>query len=173
MDYLGSPAELGGVITGLMLWAWALGRWQRGFAAAPAPAPAAAPGVDSYLREPYTPLGAAPDAAGQCQQAAHNDRLVSLKVGAWLGQIHADVSAYRRAAQVLTDLEAEEIALGWSTIRDEGAMSRYLVKSEKLTFPKARSVKAPCACSACNVGMPDLAIWFDQPSEGARVFTRV
>lgn len=168
MNYLGSPAVVGGVITGLMLWAWALGRWQGGFAAAPA----GASGVDSLLREPRAPVGAAPDAVRQCQQAARNDRRVPIEAGAWLGQIHADVSAYRRAAQVLLHLEAEEMVLGWSTVGGKSAMRRYLGNSGKPTFPVASLVNAPCACRACTVGTPDLAIRLDQPSAVAWAFTR-
>lgn len=169
MNVLGSPAELGGAITGLMLWAWALGRWQAGFVAAPA----GASGVDSLLGEPHAPVGAAPDAVRQCQQAARNDRRMPLKGGAWLGQIHADVSAYRRAAQVLSHLEAEEMAHSWSTVGGDGAMSRFLGNSGKPTFPVASLVNAPCACRACTVGTPDFAIRLDQPSAEAWAFARV
>ena len=154
---------LGGVITGLMLWAWALGRWQGGIAAAPA----GAPGVDSLLREPHAPVGAAPDAVRQCQQAARNDRRVPLEGGAWLWQIHEDVSAYRSAAKVLSYLKTEEMALGWSTVGGEGAMSRFLGNNGKPTFPVASLVNAPCGCRACTLGTPGLAMRLDQPSAEA------
>ncbi len=169
MDQLGSPAVLGGVITGLMLWSWALGRWQGGFAAAPT----GVPGVDLLLREPHSPIGAGPDAVRQCQQAARHDRHVLIEAGAWVGQIHADVSAYRRAAQVFLHLEAEEMALGWSTISGESTVCRYLGNSGKPSFPMVSSVHAPCACRACTVGTPDIAIRLDQPSAEAWAFTRV
>ena len=169
MNYLGSPAVLGGVITGLMLWAWALGRWQGGFAAAPV----GAPGMESLLREPHAPVGAAPDAVRRCKQAVRHDRHVPIEAGAWLGQIHADVSAYRRAAQVFSHLEAEELALGWSTVGGEGATRGYLGNTGKPTFPVASMANAPCACRACTVETPDIAIRHDQPSAEAFAFARV
>lgn len=169
MEQLGGLAVLGGVITGLMLWSWALGRWQGGFAAAPTGVPSA----NLVLREPHSPIGAGPDAVRQCQQAARHDRHVLIESGAWLGQIHADVSAYRRAAQVFLHLEAEEMALGWSTVGGESTLCRDLGNSGKPIYPMAILVSAPCACRACTVGTPDIAIRLDQPSAEAWDFARV
>ncbi len=160
---------MGGVIAGLMLWAWALGRWQGGFAAVHA----GAPGVDSVLREPNVPDVAAPDAVRQGQHGARTDHRVPPEADAWIGQIHADVSAYRRTVQVLAHLEAEEMALGWSTVGGERALSCYLRNSGKPTFPATSPGNAPCACSACATETTPLAIRLNQPSAEAPAFARV
>lgn len=69
MDHFGGPAVLGGVITGLMLWAWALGRWQGSFPAAPA----RAAGDESLFLEFNPALDNALDAGSPCQQAARDE----------------------------------------------------------------------------------------------------
>ena len=168
MDQFGGSAVLGGIVTGLMLWAWALGRLQGGLAAAssgPAGAVSCGPETDGGI-------GAAPEPVQLCQQVARDERRHALEASSSLGQVHAEVSAYRRAVQVLSHLEAGEMAIQWPPAQG-GAACRYVGISGKPTCPTAIAADTRRACSDCATGLPDLAIRLDQPSAEASGFTRV
>ncbi len=168
MDHSGGSAVLGGIITGLMLLAWALGRLQGGLAVAPSgPAGAEPRGSDAQGKARPTR-----ERVQLCQQVARDERRRALEASASLGQVHAEVSAYRRAVQVLSHLEAGELALHWPPVR-EGSACRYVGISGKPTCPKAIAAHTHRACGDCVTGLTDLAIRLDQPSAEASGFTRV
>lgn len=168
MDNFGGPAVLGGIITGLMLWAWALGRLQSGFAVVPS----GAAGAEALLPDAEGSVAAMPEPVQPCQQAARDERRHALAASASLGQLHAEVSAYRRAVQVLSHLEADEMVFHSPPAR-EGAACRYVGISGKPTCPTAAAVHTYHACGACLIQLPDLAIRLDQPSVEASAFTRM
>ncbi len=104
MDISAGPAALGGVMMCVALAAWALGRWQGGIspsfdAAVPQDAEAAAmPGED--VQE---------DASIPHQHAAQAQRQVTMHTEASLGEVHAEITAYRRAERVLNSLHGDAL----------------------------------------------------------------
>jgi hypothetical protein len=96
MDFLANnPAALGGIIMSVALGSWFLGRWQGGFAVfEDGRGPA---GQDA------SPAGALPAALqpGPGFDAVRAQRGAALAVTDSLGELHAEISAYRRAERVL------------------------------------------------------------------------
>jgi hypothetical protein len=170
MDPYGGPAALGGVVTGLMLVSWMLGRWQSG------PSAARLRAVPEALAEPPE----APAATRACEAAARAERRDAVDSFAALGELHADVSAYRAAQQILSDSALRAtMRVGW-TASGEGEMCRFVGVSGAPTCPGARSSAGPArACAACNaapiapVPEPDRVLPLAQPSAEPVVFTRV
>lgn len=107
MEIFGGPAALGGIIVCVGLLAWMLGRWQGGLAPA-ADQPGAA-----------TPIaaGAARNWKGQagsdtpCQLAAQTERRGMPEAACPIGDLHAEVTAYRRTQQVLAGLGRDQLDL--------------------------------------------------------------
>lgn len=107
------PAALGGIIMCVALMGWMLGRWQGGTISSPqdhrdgaAPITGAAPRPGRFLRSsdgmaPATPRPPANPAKRRGAMVAANS----------LGALHAEVSAYRRAEQVLSDFATDQINL--------------------------------------------------------------
>lgn len=169
MDHFGGPAVLGGIITGLMLWAWALGRWQGNLPGAPVRALGEEPRMFDFTAAFGNPSGA----KREFQQVACDERLAALGDGTSLGQIHAEVSAYRQAAQVLTHLEAEDMPLGWLPASADDSVRRYPGISENPACPVADPAVVHLGCDTCGEPMPDLVIRVDQPSAEGSAFTCV
>jgi hypothetical protein len=124
MNFAGGPAALCGMIMCVALAAWTLGRWQGGLVIGEAHGTFPS-GVAGSL-----PLGAAGlqplrTAAAPCQAAARAERKVALAAAASLGEIHAEISAYRRAEQVLAGLQDDPLSrmADWRTGQHE---CRYL-----------------------------------------------
>lgn len=87
MELIGGPAALGGIMLCVALCAWILGRWQGAI-----PPVAGPPERESDAGAPDE-VGLLPQ---QARQQADTDDMV-----ASLGSLHAEISAYRRAEQVL------------------------------------------------------------------------
>lgn len=100
MELIGGPAALGGILLCAALCGWALGRWQGGLlpGAVPRAGRAAAGGAAEESAPPEPQERAEP---------ASDDVVASL------GALHAEITAYRRAEQVLRGPADEglEIAL--------------------------------------------------------------
>lgn len=169
MDHFGGPAVLAGVIVGLMLWSWALGRLQRGAAKGPDSAPAPEP----VLIEWNAPASASPDSARPCQQAAREERRAALDLSTSLGQIHDEVSAYRREAQVFSHMEEGEMAFTAAAVTEPDGDCRYIGISGSPTCPRANSTRDQCARAASSGQVSTSAVRLDQPSADPGAFTRV
>ncbi|MCZ8371028.1 MAG: hypothetical protein O9293_13900 [Porphyrobacter sp.] len=111
MDIAGGPAAFGGMMMSLALAAWSLGRWQGGLvtgedcdAAAPGAVKEASAAGSAGFHPSSVP-------ATPCQDAARAERSVALASATSLGEIHAEISAYRRAERVLSDLKDDPLSL--------------------------------------------------------------
>ncbi|RNJ62597.1 MAG: hypothetical protein EDM03_14375 [Porphyrobacter sp. IPPAS B-1204] len=172
MDFFGGPAVLGGIIMCVALGAWMLGRWQGGLT----PAADQASGAVALMagaqpdRCDHAPDSAAP--ATPCQQAAQAERRGALEAAPSLGDLHAEVSAYRRAQQVLTSMGREQLDLVLVPVQ-AGHDCRYLGVSGQPTCPMPAAVRHGSACgSGCTAfrSLPQHAV---QPSPAVSDFTRV
>jgi len=136
---LDGPAALGGMMMSVALGAWSLGRWQGSFAV-----PEDAGPRDTRLRD-----AGAPDRPGAVAepgpQAARAERRSALAVADSLGELHAEISAYRRAEQVLAGPDGEGLHL---RLHREDARNecRYLGVMGAPTCEVAEPVRAACAC---------------------------
>lgn len=165
MEFFGGPAALGGIIMCVALGAWMLGRWQGGVVPA---ADAGGSAVEGRLGEtlaaeapqPASPLRRSGAPVIPCQQAAQAERRGALEIAASLGDLHAEVSAYRRAEQVLAGLTQEQLALPSGTAGPRHDC-RYLGVMGEPTCAMPTAARRACASGdACNVGRPRAA----QPS---------
>lgn len=120
MDISGGPAVLGGIIIWAALGAWALGRWQGGLVAGPdamaAPTHPADAGdqpaaAGAGAADPVPPAACAAPEPAPCQDAARDERRVALDAAPCLGQVHREITAYRRAEQVLAGFDADVLRL--------------------------------------------------------------
>ncbi len=111
MDIAEGPAVLGGIVIWAALGAWALGRWQGGLVA-PADLPASTPS-----QQPSGEAGPAPDYAAKpsaraphrtpCQDAARDERRIALAAAPSLGEVHDEITAYRRTEHILAQFAEE------------------------------------------------------------------
>ena len=110
MDIPGGPAALAGMMMCVGLAAWTLGRWQ-GSAMAVVDRAAAATGEAAArlalaIRPPHAP--ARPSC--HCSACASADyRGEELASASALGAMHEEISAYRRAEQILCDLSSDAL----------------------------------------------------------------
>lgn len=109
MDWIAGPAALGGMMLCVALGAWSLGRWQGASALARVPRAGRADRAAGALPAPGASLPAAASPApglvpgpapGRTRNAGPTDRL---------GQIHAEISAYRRTERVLAELDRDAL----------------------------------------------------------------
>lgn len=123
MDWIAGPAVLGGIIMSVALGSWALGRWQRDFVASqdsgagePACAGTAPPDVVAsdiaapVMRMPAQSLPTPSRPVPSSQHTAPAARRSQDQVAA-LGELHAEISAYRRTEQVLATLDSDPLRL--------------------------------------------------------------
>jgi hypothetical protein len=103
MDWSAGPAALGGIMMCVALGGWSLGRWQ----ALPATAdePRGDPGERAEADVP------APALAEACRHTARAERRLVLGTADRLGELHAEISAYRRAEAVLTEFDGGVVLL--------------------------------------------------------------
>ncbi|MFO6446444.1 hypothetical protein ACLBKU_04800 [Erythrobacter sp. NE805] len=174
MEWFGGPAALGGVITGLMLAAWMLGRWQSGLAPPPARRETLADDVPSSEALSRALAGQQSDAADAetSRPLASDERRSALAGGASLGELHEQVSAYRRAEQVLADADVEGLQLYWA-----GPGACEPAPRAAIGVRHAAAMRHPggadCACGTCTADCPRAGPpRADQPSL-AVPFTRV
>lgn len=137
------PAVLGGIMMSVAIGSWSLGRWQSGLGVsgdpAPAPAPVAGEAGEAPLpRAPLRTAGAAP-----CQDAARAERRTALAAADSLGELHAEISAYRRAQKVLegSDLDVLRLQPPRADLRSE---CRYLGLMGEPTCGIAGPVRGAC-----------------------------
>lgn len=93
MDVSAGPAALGGIMLGVALGAWTLGRWQGGLV------------VVEDASVP-TPGAATPAVTTPCRNAVRAECAAAPLAEDSLGEMHAEISAYRRAEQVLAGFDA-------------------------------------------------------------------
>ena len=173
MDLVEGPAVLGGIIMSVALVAWALGRWQRGFAsedcgaAEPACAGTAPPDMAASVTRmpaPALPVPSAPHTA--LAERRSPDQTASL------GELHAEISAYRRTQQVLATLDSDPLQL---TVfpPDQRTDCRYLGLIGEPTCAMAFGARPASGCtsgSGCAGYSPRVVA---QPSAPVSALTRV
>lgn len=111
MEIFGGPAALGGIIVCVGLLAWMLGRWQGAVAPAGDQQGVAALTAASAQRnrQASAHTGSAPGVP--CQPAAQTERTCPPEAACPIGDLHAEVTAYRRAQQVLAGLGRDQLDL--------------------------------------------------------------
>lgn len=111
MDLFANPVTLGGLAAFVALGAWAMGRLQ---GAAEPPCPVRYPD-GPRRRDRHNHL--VPDApvkhalAAPPQSGTRSQLMSSLELADSLGELHAEISAFRRQERVLASLEAELLPL--------------------------------------------------------------
>jgi hypothetical protein len=142
--FANGPAMLGGIILSVALGAWTLGRWQGGLAL-PEDQSAPASHEPGEARMQAAPL---PPAPAPQHDTAHAERRAALVVADSLGALHAEVSAYRRAQQVLAGPEGEGLRLR-PVFEDTRSQCRHLGVMGEPTCGAA------CACGTrCSRAEP-------------------
>jgi hypothetical protein len=152
MDLLFShPATLIGIIGCVALGAWTLGRWQiRGVN------DAAQRNGQSVPQHPLFEwnLPAPPDAAPAtpCQQSARAEREAALDMALSLGELHAEISAYRQREQVLARIDDEGL---WADMPapSDNHVCRYLGVTGEPICPTPTAALAACSCSSGSAVM--------------------
>lgn len=173
MVLFAGPAVLGGVLICVALAAWMVGRWQGGFV----------PPVgdrDESARPASPPLAQETQAAVQgsipakplCQQAAQAERRGALEAAASLGDLHAEVSAYRRTQQVLSAMGPDQLDVVLIA-SDAGHACRYIGVSGRPTCPLHGSARQVSACGSGCAGFDPLQPRAVQPSPAVSGRTRV
>jgi hypothetical protein len=172
MDLSAGPAVLGGTMMCVALASWALGRWQGGVVM-PDESGADQPGEGSPAsRSPATPRASmAPAATGQ---HADRDKGHAALAGASLGELHAEISAYRQAEQVLSQFDGALLDQ-FDEQREQRARCRYLNAMGEPTCAISGMLREVCAsdsgCGKASV-MP-LPVPAAQPSPFASGLSRV
>lgn len=164
---------MGGVITGLMLGAWMLGRWQSVPGAATG-AKEAAP-AEAALRRPAEQALAMADAeaaARHCQAVARAERRALLENASALSKLHEDVSAYRHAQQVLSEVKSREMRVGWLRSGD-AEPCRYLGVSGQPTCPTPAAATMRHVCAICSTPLQSGEAVAAQPVAESAALTRV
>ncbi len=173
MDFLADPAVLGGVVMGAVLSGWLMGR-RRGAhalddqAAMPAPEPAAPSDVQpSGHDKPAV-------AVTPCQHAAQAERRQVIDAARSLGELHAEVTAYRRQEQVLASALNDGLLIELLPAAAQGEC-RYLGLIGQPTCPLPGTGHETCAsregCAAADRSRRSRAA--SQPSPEASALTRV
>jgi hypothetical protein len=111
MTFAEGPAVLGGIMIWAALGAWALGRWQGGLVAPESVRASPLP------QQPGEEAASAPDRTAQtaprasaptpCQHAARDERRMALAAASCLGEMHEEITAYRRTEHILARLDEE------------------------------------------------------------------
>lgn len=143
MDFADGPAALGGIIMLSTLAAWSLGRWQGGLAP---PAAAALPEAQENGEAGPAPLPVSPPAPASalCQNAARAELRVALAAAPSLGEVHAEITAYRNAEQVLS--RSDETMLRLDPLPRAGeAGCRFIGLTGEPTCCAPRTARAACA----------------------------
>ncbi len=138
MDWSGGPAALGGIMMCVALGGWSLGRWQalRKAGKDPRGSPRETAGARAPVPAPVEP----------CQYAARTERRLALSTIDRLGEIHVEISAYRRAEQVLAKIDGDALPLRAARA---GRDCRYLGIVGEPTCGAAASARM-----ACSLGTP-------------------
>lgn len=175
MDVSTGPAALGGMMMCVALASWALGRWQGGVVTVDEPGSGDLAGPDAV---PHGTVRLRPAAApaAPCQHAAREERHVALAGAASLGELHAEITAYRRAEQVLARVEGEVLGQ-LHPQREAGGACRYLGVMGEPTCGISETLREACACgteTGCDRASAPLRAGIAvQPSPFASGLTRV
>ena len=174
MEFLADgPAVLGGIMMSVALGAWTLGRWQGGLST-PEGQIAHAP------REPEEEragLASVPSDTAQVSDMARAERRSVPAVADSLGELHAEISAYRRAEQVLASPEG--VGLRLSPLNaDARCECRHLGVMGEPTCGLPEAARMACACGTrCSraepLPLPAMAERLRQPALSASPLTRV
>lgn len=156
MDLAAGPAALGGIILWVSLAMWALGRSSGtgdGPGASSVRGNAAADGAGAVAEgDPFTTPVQPTDSPRQ--DAARAERHVALAAANSLGELHAEISAYRRAEQVLAQLDDDVLRLR-ALVENVRAECRYLGLMGDPTCAMAEPARAACACGTrCSNAAP-------------------
>ncbi|WDA42552.1 hypothetical protein [Erythrobacter sp. BLCC-B19] len=166
-----SPAMLGGIIVGVAMLAWTLGRWHSGVAASDAAA-RPAPKVEPSRPVP-APDSAAPEAARgvvvMCQQAARDERRIAAATARSLGEMHEEIAAYRRQERVLAAALSDGLLVELLPARARHEC-RYLGLIGQPTCPMS---EAEVAAQNCATGCTATRRPEAYPSPAASALTRV
>lgn len=160
MDISAGPAALGGVMMCVALAAWALGRWQGGIS------PSFDAAVPQDAEAPAMPGEDVQDGAAiPHPHAAQAQRQVTMHTEASLGEVHAEITAYRRAERVLCTVQGDAVDYG---LQSHAADCRHIGVSG---LPTGAHPNGGCGdgCGAAALSVEGLA----QPSPPASGFTRV
>jgi len=172
MEFLADgPAVLGGIMMSVALGAWTIGRWQGGLTIPDDQ-------ISSSHREPEeerASLAPPLSYATQGPATAQADRQIALAVADSLGELHAEISAYRRAQQVLAGPEGDGLRLR-PLHEDARRECRHLGVMGEPTCGCPEPARMTCArgtrCSRADP-LPAMAERLRQPALPASGFTRV
>lgn len=137
MDWSGGPAALGGIMMCVALGAWSMGRWQAQRAAADDSS--GMPGETAAARRPALPL------IEPCQHAARTERCLALPTDDRLGELHVEISAYRRAERVLAKIDGDAVPLR-AAPAEPGRDCRYIGIVGEPTCNTPAAARAVCMC---------------------------
>jgi hypothetical protein len=170
--FIDGPAALGGILISLALCTWTLGRWPGGLTVSDKRKPAVIPAAVEAGQAPVRAAGAA-----AFQDAARKERRTALAAADSLGELHAEISAYRRAQRVLDGPDGEVLRLIPHS-EDLRSQCRHLGVMGEPTCGLSGLARAACACGTrCDAADPlppaiARAERLSQPSPEAG-FTRV
>lgn len=142
------PAALGGILISVAIIGWTLGRWQGGFAA---PEDARAPAGREKGAAGALPASLHPSPG---VDAARAQRGAALAAADSLGELHAEISAYRRAEQVLVGPDADGLRLcpPGEAVR---SVCRDPVEMGELTCGLSEAACDGCNCKPlCSLAYP-------------------
>lgn len=167
------PAVLGGIMMSVALGAWTLGRWQGGLTL-PEDQTAPAPHAPEEERAGLAPL---PSDTAQVAEVVRAERRSALAVADSLGELHAEISAYRRAEQVLASPEGVGLRLR-PLNADARCECRHLGVMGEPTCGLPEPARIACIsgtrCSRAEpLPLPAMAERLRQPALSASGLTRV
>ena len=169
MDILADPAALAGIIGAAMLSGWLMGR-RHGLCANEGEALVAVSEPDAPSAPPPTQALAAVTA---CQHAARAERRQLMEAVRSLGDLHDEVTAYRRQEQVLVSALNDGLLL--AVMPDPGRHEcRYFRLIGQPTCPLPGTGHETCASrEGCTAAAASRRAQAAQPSAEASVLTRV
>ena len=172
MDFLADPAVLGGVVMGALLSGWLIGQRHGArviddFLAMTSPQTESR--TDAHPAS-HDDTGAAVTA---CQHAARAERRQVIEVARSLGELHAEISAYRRQEQVLAAALNDGLLAEFlpGAAREE---CRYLGLIGEPTCPLPGEGHKTCTSrEGCTAAAATLGLRAAQPSAESSALTRV
>lgn len=173
MDILADPAVLGSIVGGALLSGWLIGRRHGvhavgGEVPVPAPEPAAQP-LAQHIDAPGENLAG----VTACQHAARAERRQVIEAARSLGDLHAEVTAYRQREQVLASALSDGLLV--AVMPDTGRHEcRYLGLIGQPTCPLPGTGHEVCASrEGCAAAAASRRATAAQPSAEASALTRV
>lgn len=174
MDYLTSPALLGGILICVALGAWTLGRWQGGIALAQPRYSAPLP-PHPVLAAALSPTSGTAATAKPCQNAARVDRHSVLEQTVSLCDLHAEISAYRQQERIFASLADDAFRLDHPQISARSEC-RYIGLTGQPTCGAPVAAMSACGCGEAWCVKAEAAMRSEvaaYPSPDLASFTRV